>query len=363
MKKLIIILMLFAISGSAQTKYGFEVFERHSNSISKLQKSADNQFFGSPGIQVSFPDQSFTAFSYNRKAQHIVYRKIGNTETADLTEDIDFSKATGLDIQILSDSLKSVRVYFPAGSLKTKMYSGAIKTNEIQPEYLDFYVRHFYDPERKFFSFELMFSAVYTLICNLKIENGMGTEMSFNELRKTFRDLSSTDFLVKYPNSILSRQAKKNVEDAAKVNAYMEKVCKDYGWYPDISLNMFQIYIRDAYNYHCNSCRNDYDYNLFENKNAYKKNKDDGLYQFRDINGSITYYSYVHHYKNGTLAETYKEFLKNIKSEVPLDYIEHKPSNGGYTISLTNPERTYSIKHIFYQYQDYFVDFVTFEKL
>lgn len=121
----------------------FETLQSFSKEINDFQKNANGKIYadGQAYYEVSFPETSFNVNFHNQLATKVVYKKNGDKETLEVTENIDFSQATEFKDMAYGGLVGTIRIYFPVGSVKTKYY----ENGELKHSYSETYVEIFYD--------------------------------------------------------------------------------------------------------------------------------------------------------------------------------------------------------------------------
>jgi hypothetical protein len=238
-KLLLFLLLLPLMVFSQKLEYG--KLDTISQDISRYQFSANDYTCEGGNFTVSFPEESFTVFSYDRKAQNIIYRKSGDREVAEFTENIDLSKIKAITVEECSKELKMIRLHFPAGVLTTTDYVDGAVAGTRKPDWLDLYVKNSYNAESESFLWDDLFLDINKLAMAMRWENGQGTLEDAVKERQAFLELSSEDFLSKYPNSILSEQAKKNKAEHDELmrtaQAWLDNFCLQYHFVPGATLD------------------------------------------------------------------------------------------------------------------------------
>jgi hypothetical protein len=222
MKKIILLVanILITLSLQAQT-IPYEKLDSISSEISKLQLKANNlPYKDAKGneYEISFSDKNFEVFFYNQLAFKSVYKKWDGKEILALTENIDLSKVTAITKHTSFTDVVLIKLYFPTGYLKTQLFENGILTNTITEEYLEFFTTNS--------SREKLANSLYDLVVLFKITKGLTTEEKMTEERIDYTALSKEDFLKKYPNSLLAKQAQliiKEKEDKQKNKIELEE--------------------------------------------------------------------------------------------------------------------------------------------
>jgi hypothetical protein len=219
MKKIITILLIIQATFSlyAQT-VSYEKLDSISTEISKMQSEVNGKTYnyGESEFELSFPEENFKVFYHNQLATKAIYKKQNGKELLYLTENIDFSKATGYVYGITDSNILSLRVYFPAAYLKTQLYENGVLVNTISEESLEFFrINKKVDKTITYL--------LFNLITSLQIEKGLLTKEERSNQNKDFSlTLSISDaqkFILKYPFSINNMYLKtyiKQLEEAEK---------------------------------------------------------------------------------------------------------------------------------------------------
>ncbi len=220
MKKIIAltVIALLCFTQSFAQVVPFETLDSFSTLISQLQKQTDGKSYkdlNGKVYELSFPKENFKVWSYNRLATKAVYKKEGNKEILTLTENIDFSKATGISVAEDYKGIVYIKVDFPKDYLKTQNIENGSVTNTVKESYIQFFCQYgvLVDTADEFL-FDKMFDLLYQLAAQLKIEKGlMKEEDMINELAD-WDDMEMNLFAEKHPNSILAVQARLNAKGA-----------------------------------------------------------------------------------------------------------------------------------------------------
>lgn len=206
MKNLTLItFLLFGLNSFAQ-KVPFETLEVFSKEISNFQKNANGKIYtdGKAHYELTFPETSFNVSFHNQLATKIVYKKNDTKETLEITENIDLSKALDVKDMALGGVAGSMRIYFPVGSIKTKVY----ENNDLKHTYSETYVEIFYDKS----------SDNDNLICVAKV----------NELISIIKETQNKPFdswlLQSYYYNLFAYNMKYNMIDKTKVEDQSNKL-------------------------------------------------------------------------------------------------------------------------------------------
>jgi hypothetical protein len=236
---LIILLLTFATQAQ---EIPFEKLDSLSTLISQLQKQTDGKAckgFNDDIYELSYPGENFKVWSHDRLATNAVYKKKNDKEILALTEDIDFSKTTGISVGDDYNGVVYIKVTFPAGHLKTQFIENGKVISTDNVNYLEFFCAYgSVDANRKFF-FDKMFDYLYELSTLLKTEKKLMTKSDVKNELADWGKLNGKDFIAKYPKSILSEQAFKNKADYDKsmrnAQIWLDNFCKDYHFVPGAS--------------------------------------------------------------------------------------------------------------------------------
>jgi hypothetical protein len=142
-KSLLLIITLFVSTINFAQNVSFEILETFSKQINNLQRTADGKLYsdGKDYYEVSFTENSFNVSFHNQLATKIVYKKWSGREILALTESIDLSKAIDIKDMAYGGIAGAVRIYFPAGSIKTQIF----ENGELKQTLNENYVEVFYD--------------------------------------------------------------------------------------------------------------------------------------------------------------------------------------------------------------------------
>jgi hypothetical protein len=253
---IIIVLNLLIISSINAQKVPYEKLEEISTEISKLQLGSNNQTFkdGATDYEISFPNENFMVSIGTHLATNTVYKKNGDNEILELTEDIDLSKLLSAKfIHAAGEKLAIFRMQFPKASLNTKKYINGIQNGITKVDYLDLYVINTDKPWD-------LYNSMIHLFYLLKTEKKLPNKYNIDELDKnwretvvTFSSKSFEEFIKKYPNTLYQPQAlrmidileKQNLERgkmATSIIEYATEICNAYLWKPNMTENEFKSY-------------------------------------------------------------------------------------------------------------------------
>jgi hypothetical protein len=247
--------LLIIFSMNAQ-KVPYEKIEELSKTISKLQLGANGQTYndGTTDYEISFPDENFMVSIGTHLASNVIYKKNGDSEDLELTEDIDLSKLLSAKfIHTTGEKLAIFRMQFPKASLNTKKYINGIQMGITKGDYLDLYVMNTDKP------WDLYNSMIQ--MCNmLKAEKKLPNKYNIDELDKKWRETvaifnkkSFEEFIKKYPNTLYQPQAlrmmdmfeKQKIEQGKIANSiinYATEICNTYSWKPNLTEKEFKTY-------------------------------------------------------------------------------------------------------------------------
>ncbi len=217
--------MLLTITVSSQD-IPFEKLDSLSVVISDLEKKTEGKEYKDVENQIytiSFPDENFKVWTYNRLATKAVYQKNNTGEILLLTENIDFSKATGISVAEDYKGVASIKVDFPEGHLQTQIIKDGEILNTQPVNHLEFFCPYGTVDQDKKFLFDKMYDLLYGLSTQLKIEKKLMTEIDVKKELADWAKLNSVDFINKYPNSLHTAQARLNAEQKSKENKELQK--------------------------------------------------------------------------------------------------------------------------------------------
>jgi hypothetical protein len=220
MKKIIILLtfMLHTIISLQAQTVSYEKLDSITSEISKMQSEVNGKTYNNGGyeFELSFPEENFKVFYHNQIASNAIYKKQNGKELLYLTENIDFSKATGYVFGITNNDIQFLRVYFPAAYLKTQLYENGVLVNTISEESLEFFMIN-KNVDKTIFDYLL------DLITSLQIAKGLTTEAEISNQKKDYDSTlyisDAQKFILKYPSSIHNLHLKtsiKQLEEAEK---------------------------------------------------------------------------------------------------------------------------------------------------
>jgi hypothetical protein len=247
------LLVLFAIAlayfVAAGQSIPFERLDSFSTYISQLQKQTEGKsykVFNGDDYELSFPEENFKVWSYNKLATLAVYKKSGGKEVLWLTENIDFKKATGITIEDYKGTA-CIRVSFQKDHLTMQLIENGKVTATEKEYYLEFFCKYgALDADGKLVM-DKMFFTLAELASQLKIEKGLMKEEAWKKELADWPKMSSKDFVVKHPVSLLSAQAKLLVNEERmkeevtlkKNQKYVLEFVAKYNYRPGISLSEF----------------------------------------------------------------------------------------------------------------------------
>lgn len=210
----IFIIFLIAISAKAQIRY--ETLDSLSSSISEMEKQVEGKEYKEDDGEVyrlSFPWENFKVYFYNKLATKAEYQETNGTETLLLTEDIDFSKATGLTVSKDYNKVAYIKVDFPSGHIKTQVFENGNLVGTVNRTSLEFYSQYgAVDKNRKFY-FDKMYDELYALCTKLKIDKSLMTESDVRNESADWIKMTAENFIKKHPKSLLAAQAHQNIKD------------------------------------------------------------------------------------------------------------------------------------------------------
>ena len=214
-------LFIIALKINAQ-KISYQKLDSISTLISRVQKETESLSYKDEKgdtYQLSFPDDNFTIWANNRLASKAVYKKWGDREVLALTENIDLSKASGIEIgPWISKGVYVIKLSFPPGSLKTQLIENGKVTNTITEDYLEFFCK----AERNI-NYDFLKKVAFS---SLIIQQEKGLVKNIDEQNKDFdnwinaknkRDNSVNEgFLNKYKDKNISFIFKNEIENTIK---------------------------------------------------------------------------------------------------------------------------------------------------
>lgn len=148
MKKFIILsFLILPYFLSFAQKVPFETLETFSEEINNIQRKADGKSYldGKQYYEISFPESSFFVSFYNQLATKVVYKENNGEEILELTEKIDLTKAINIKDMENGGTAGALRLYFPAGIIKTQIFK---KGDLIQTLNVN-YIEVFFDKSNK----------------------------------------------------------------------------------------------------------------------------------------------------------------------------------------------------------------------
>lgn len=216
MKKIILLLL---IGFTAQAQMPFEQLDSLSTVISKWQKMTEKLSYkdlDSKLYELSFPEENFQVWSFDRLASIAVYKKQGEREFLSLTENVDLAKATGVSIAQDYFGVTFIRLDFPEGHLKTQIIEDGKPSKTENGAYLQFFCRYgALDTDKKFY-FDKMFDLVYAFCNALKVEQGLTDVQTISDELHDWNKLSNEAFIAKHPKSLMVAQARANIAEKLK---------------------------------------------------------------------------------------------------------------------------------------------------
>ena len=231
MKKIIILLtfILHAIISLQAQTVSYEKLDSISSEISKMQSEVNGKIYNNGGseFELSFPEENFKVFYNNQIATNAIYKKQNGKELLYLTENIDFSKATGY-VFGFNNNILGMRVYFPAAYLKTQLYENGVLVNTISEESLEFFMIN-----KKVD--KTIFDYLLDLITSLQIAKGLTTEAEISNQKKDYSPtLSISDaqkFILKYPSSIYNLRLKNRIKQLEEAEKKGEEVFMKFEYF------------------------------------------------------------------------------------------------------------------------------------
>lgn len=245
--------LLIIFSMNAQ-KVPYEKLEELSKKISQLQLAANGQIYndGATDYEISFPDENFSVSISTHLASSIIYKKNGDNEDLQLTEDIDLSNLLSAKfIHASGDKLAIFRMQFPKASLITKKYTNGIQKGIVKADHIDLYVT-----DKAWDLYNSMIELCYMLKAEKKLPN----KYNINELDKKWRETvnvfnkkSFEEFIKKYPSTLYQPQALRMIDKfekeslergimATSIINYANEICNTYLWKPNLTEKEFKAY-------------------------------------------------------------------------------------------------------------------------
>jgi hypothetical protein len=193
MKKIIALVILIQIALSVQAqKVPYEKLEELSKAISTLQFGANELSYndGKTDYEISFPEENFKVYYSNLLADNSIYKKSGNREVLELTENIDLSAIISITIISSENSVAQIRMIFPFNSIKTQIFEEGklIETKEVSS--IDFFVKNEY---RK------LYAEMIELCHYLKKEKG-SFDYDIDEVAKKWETALNRNTTVEFQN-------------------------------------------------------------------------------------------------------------------------------------------------------------------
>lgn len=214
MKKIIVltVFILLCCKQSFAQSIPFKKLDSVSTLISKWQKQAEGRTYKDINDNISvlsFPQENFKVWSYNKLATHAVYKQQADKEVLALTENIDFSKAIGISwAEDYNDKVSYIKVDFPEGSLNTQVIENGSMIETLNASYLELFCEYVELDSNKITVPDQLFDKLFLLISELKIEKGLEQDAYIRKMRSDWDRMTSEEFLAKYPSSIMASQAK-----------------------------------------------------------------------------------------------------------------------------------------------------------
>ena len=212
---LIVLLMRSSFLTYAQN-IPYEKLDSLSALISKYQLRANGLSYnnGYSDYELSFAEQNFGEFFSDQLAYTAVYKKEQGKEVMTLTENIDLTKVSGITREVFNNKVTVVTLYFPKGHLQRQVFD-----NGIPVDYLEFYSNN--QPG------DYLFKSLFDLCTLFRIEKGLTTEKAAAAEKNDLYVLSDTDFINKYPTSLLARQAAFSIAQKEKKKREEERIEKE----------------------------------------------------------------------------------------------------------------------------------------
>lgn len=235
MSKIIPIILFVFITYSVQAqKVSYEKLDSISQYISKRQFAANNKSYSEINrtVEVSFPKQNFRVLYSNLSATNSIFKKSGNREVTELTENIDLSEVTFITIVSDENDFFVYRLEFPANSIERQIYEdGKFKEKQNVSEV------YLYAANTKWDFYNELVKLCH-LLKNQK--NKGGDEYNIEAMSKDWLDAKAKNsvlgyqiFVNKYPLSLYSKETwvlldarKKILQDEADrlENIRLEKI-------------------------------------------------------------------------------------------------------------------------------------------
>ena|GEM_PF-5708064 len=210
--------ILYFAQAHAQTyTFSYEWADSLSSSISALERQIEGKVYKDAGgiSTLSFPGENFKVYFHDKLGAKAFYMASSDREILILTENIDFSKVTGMSISEDPNNVSYIQLHFPAGHLKVQFIeNGVVIQTSTDINALEFYCRYgTVDDTRK------MVDLLYGLCLGLKVEKGELTAQQAKQQQGMWKEAVAKntpaayyDFVQKFPNTIVQEIAYYNSE-------------------------------------------------------------------------------------------------------------------------------------------------------
>lgn len=207
MKSIVLFIFItFSFAARAQ-KIPYEKIDLLSDEINRLQLTAEGLKYteGNESYQTSFAVENFKVYYNDLLLTHSVYKKSGNKEVMELTENIDLSKVTAIRKLTSSNDIGRVLLEFPANSIKKQVYENGELIKTTSSNSIDVYAgKQLYD----------LYEKIVLLSHSLKKEknnfsyNVEEVTTSWKVVKETNSLNSYQSFLKKHPNTLFESEVK-----------------------------------------------------------------------------------------------------------------------------------------------------------
>ncbi|NUY80514.1 hypothetical protein HUK80_06375 [Flavobacterium sp. MAH-1] len=358
----------FAQDSEDETE-NFIFYDELTATISSLQKMTEGKTYKDADgkmFNLAFPETDFQIFTHDSLCDKATIKSAAK-DVIEINEGIDFSKAVGLMVGDEFKDVVGVRVYFPAGYLKTVVVTDGVQTATKSPDYLEFYCLYGKVDENKKFYFDKMFERVWILIANKKIDKGYITEAQAREQYTAFSKGDDRAFRLNFPGSVLALQAQTNMErknkDATALQKnidYVNALADKYRFKRGLSEDGFRTYNPEsAFLWH----KKEYDRNgniTYANTKTFGNPYPLGpnAVTINQSSGEITVYGVIPFSgKEEQVPQQIQAFIADFKANVDAKYIKDK----GYdTYEIEVPNANAKIMFNTVEYNKWRACFITF---